>query len=180
MSNHNKGTTDDLNILWGDANYKFGDYCVAGQVGTVMGDAKATNANDTVAWGLKAGGNFGMFDASLAYSGVDDGQAGVFNVGGIKTPLYTQMILNQGAISSDNDTFVFRAGLKALGGKFGLDYDYTSDNADNGVDYQELDLTYKTKVFNDTTTLFAGYIYQDADNWADSKNTLRFWARYNF
>jgi len=168
---------DDAHILWGDANYKFGDYCVAGQVGTVMSDGFD---NDTVAYGLKVGGNFGMFNASLAYSGVDDGDSGVFNVGGVKTPLYTQMILNQGAIRSDNDTFVFRAGMKALGGNFGLAYDYTTDNSDADNDYQELDFTYKTKVFSDTTTLFAGYIYRDADAWDDAQNVVRFWARYNF
>ena len=170
---------EDANILWGDANYKFGDYCVAGQVGTVMSDGFA---DDTVAFGLKAGGNFGMFDASIAYSSVDDGGIGVFNVGGVKTPLYTQMILNQGAIRWDSDSFVVRAGVKALGGKFGLAYDYsdTNDASIFGDDYQELDLTYKTKAFNDTTTLFAGYIYRDADKWADNQNILRFWARYNF
>jgi len=170
---------EDANILWGDAHYKFGDYCAAAQVGTVMSDGFA---DDTVAFGLKAGGNFGTFDASIAYSNVNDGGIGVFNVGGVKTPLYTQMILNQGAIRYDSDSYVARVGVKALGGKFGLAYDYsdTNDASVFGDDYQELDLTYKTKVFNDTTTLFAGYIYQDADSWADAQNTLRFWARYNF
>jgi len=175
-------TGNDANILWGDAKYKFGDYLLAGQVGSWMDD---DFADDSIAFGLKAAGNFGMFDASLAYTNVDDGgMRGVSmrNVGGAKTPLYTQMILNQSAIWYDNDTFVARAGLKALGGKFGLAYDY-SDTNDAGVfgdDYTELDLTYKTKVFNGSTTLFAGYIYQDADKWADSKNTLRFWGKYNF
>jgi len=168
---------EDANILWGDAIYKVGSYNLAAQVGTVMSDGFA---DDTVAFGLKAGGHFGMFDASIAYSNVDDGDSGVFNVGGPKTPLYTQIILNQGFISHDNDTFVFRAGAKALGGKFGLAYDYTSDNSSADNDYQEFDLTYKTKAFNKSTTLFAGYMYQDADNWADSKNHIRFWARYNF
>jgi hypothetical protein len=175
------GFTDDLNILWADAKYGFGsDYgIVLGlQGGTIMSDMFV---DDTVAYGAKIGGNFGMFDASLAYSGVDDGDYGLWNVGGVKTPLYTQMILNQAAIRSDNDTFVVRAGLKALGGKFGLAYDYTTDNSVLENDYTELDLTYKTKVFNDSTTLFAGYVYQDVDGaWDDSRNLIRFWARYNF
>jgi hypothetical protein len=171
---------EDANILWGDANFKFGVFCVAGQVGTWMSDGFA---DDSVAFGLKAGGHFGMFDASIAYSSVDDGGIkgiSMVNIGGPKTPLYTQIILNQGAINFDNDTFVFRAGLKALGGKFGLAYDYTTDNSSAKNDYQELDLTYKTKVFSDTTTLFAGYIFQTWDDDSDDKNTLRFWARYNF
>ncbi len=173
---------DDANILWGDATYKMDNFVIAGQAGTVMSDGFN---DDTVAYGAKIGGNFDMFSASLAYSGVDDGDTGIFNVGGVKTPLYTQLILNQNFIRSDSDTFVARAGMKALGGKFGLAYDYSTINS--GAlegDYSELDLTYKTKVFNDSTTLFAGYVYQDLDSdvavWDESRNLIRFWARYNF
>ena len=120
-----------------------------------------------------------MFDTSLAYSTVDDGSVPIVNFGtGVKTPLYTQMILNQSKISSDNDTIVLRAGVKALGGKFGVAYDMTTDNSALGLDYSELDLTYKTKVGN--TTLFAGYVYRDSDALADTDNLVRFWARYNF
>jgi len=170
---------DDVNILWGDVAYAGESFYAALQAGTVMGEF-VPGGDDTVAVGVKAGTDLGMFNVELAYTSVDEGNAGVFNVGGVKTPLYTQMILNQGFIKRDNDTFVARAGVKALGGKFGLAYDYTTDNSANNNDYTELDLTYKTKVLNDSTTLFAGYIFQDADNWADNRNTLRFWARYNF
>lgn len=169
--------TDDINILWGDAKFGFSGVNMGLQGGTVMSDAFD---NDTVAFGAKIGGNIDMFNLSLAYSNVNDGDTGVFNVGGVKTPLYTQMILNQGAIRSDNDTIVARAGVKALGGKFALAYDYTTDNSDANNDYQELDLVYKTKVFADSTTLFAGYIYQDADNKEDPNNVIRVWGRYNF
>ncbi|SFV63216.1 hypothetical protein MNB_SV-3-1635 [hydrothermal vent metagenome] len=178
--------TDDLHILWADAKYNAGSFNVALQGGTVKSDGFV---NDTVAFGAKAGGNFGMFDASVAYSHVDDGDAGVFNVGGVKTPLYTQMILNQNAIKSDNDTVVARVGAKALGGKFGLAYGYSdlgsaalaTDKTHKGSGkYQEVDLTYKTKVFNDSTTLFAGYVYTDDDRMKDSQNLIRVWGRYNF
>lgn len=170
---------EDLNILWGDAQFAISGANIGLQGGTVMSDGFK---DDTVAFGAKVGYDFGMFDASVAYSSVDDGGIGVFNVGGVKTPLYTQMILNQDAIRYDSDSYVVRAGVKALGGKFGLAYDYsdTNDNSAFGDDYSEFDLTYKTKVFNDSTTLFAGYIYQDADAWTDANNVLRFWARYNF
>jgi len=170
---------EDANILWGDAAYAADSFYGALQAGTVMSDGFA---DDTVAFGVKAGTDLGMFNVELAYSSVDDGGIGVFNVGGVKTPLYTQMILNQDAIRYDSDSFVARAGVKALGGKFGLAYDYsdTNDASVFGDDYSELDLTYKTKVFNDAATLFAGYIYQDADAWDDSRNTIRVWGRYNF
>jgi hypothetical protein len=176
----NKNTGNDTHILWGDAKYKAGNYNLAAQAGTWMSD---DFNDDSVAFGLKAGGHFGMFDASIAYSNVDDGGkkgTSMVNIGGPKTPLYTQMILNQNFINFDNDTFVARVSTKALGGKFGLAYDYTTDNSTADNDYQELDLTYKTKAFNKSTTLFAGYMYQDADNWKDSRNHIRFWARYNF
>jgi len=167
---------DDLNILWGDAKFAVDSINVAVQGGAVMNDGFI---NNTTAFGAKIGTKLGMVDASLSYSHVNDGDFGVFNVGGVKTPLYTQMILNQGAIAYDNDTFVLRAGVAGLGGKFGLAYDYTNDQSSSNNDYQEVDLTYKTKVFNDSTTLFAGYVYTDTDK-ADSQNMLRFWARYNF
>ncbi|WP_295419409.1 hypothetical protein [Sulfurovum sp.] len=173
---------DDATILWGDAKYNMDTFNVALQGGTVMGDMVAANANDTVAFGAKVGGNFGMFDASLAYSNVNDGNLGIHNVGGVKTPLYTQMILNQDAIRTDNDTFVARVGAEALGGKFGLAVDYTKNNATGGEDYTEVDLTYKTKVFNDSTSVFAGYVYtqQDGVNHDDAQNMIRVWGRYNF
>ena len=173
---------DDATIAWADAKYKMGDIAVALQGGTVMGDAVTANAENTVAFGAKVGGNFSGIDASLAYSNVNDGQAGVFNAGGVKTPLYTQMILNQGAIRKDNDTVVARVGTAALGGKVGLAVDYTKSNATGVEDYTEADLTYKTKVFNNTTTLFAGYVYtqQDGVNNDDAQNMIRVWGRYNF
>jgi len=178
----------NAHILWGDAKYGFSDYVLAGQLGTwIDGDFK----DDSLAWGLKAAGNFGMFDASLAYTSVDDGGLqglSTVNVGGVKTPLYTQLILNQAFINFDSDTFVARAGVKALGGKFGLAYNYSdlgSGRFWGSGEYNEFDLTYKTKVFNGSTTLFAGYIYQDASydsigkkDW--DQNVIRFWGRYNF
>jgi len=190
FADNNLGATtgNDVNILWGDAKYAFSDYVIAGQLGSWMDD---DFADDSFAWGLKAAGNFDMFSASLAYTSVDDGgMQGLTttNVGGVKTPLYTQLILNQAFISYDSDTFVARAGLKALGGKFGAAYNY-SDLGDSrrlgSGEYNEFDLTYKTKVFNGSTTLFAGYIYQDKsfDDVAISdfdQNVIRFWGRYNF
>lgn len=171
-------TNDDVNILWADAKFALGGVNLGLQGGTVMGDFIPVGAKDTTAFGVKAGYDFGMFDASLAYSHVNDGDAGVFNVGGVKTPLYTQMILNQGAIKKDNDTFVARASVEALSGKFSLAYDYTDDNSVANDNYKELDLVYTTKIAN--TDLFVGYIYQDLDSQADNSNTVRIWGRYNF
>jgi len=165
----------DANILWGDAKYNAGSYSLGLQGGTVDPDG----LESTTAFGAKIGGNFGMFDASVAYSTVDDGDVPIHNLGtGVKTPLYTQMILNQGSIKSDNDTVVLRAGVKALGGKFGVAYDFTTDNSVVGNDSTELDVTYVTKI-SDSTKLFAGYVLRTQDIGEDL-NMVRFWARYNF
>jgi len=201
----------DANVLWADAKYGFGENMyglVLGlQGGVVLTDEPLVGGTlqieDTTAFGAKIGGNYDMFDYSVAYSSVDDGTVNIENFGThVKTPLYTQMIFNQNTIKRDSDTFVGRIGMKALGGKFGLAYNYsdlgntalpsvTGLNFGSG-EYSELDLTYKVKVWNDSTTLFAGYVYQNDQrdakviNGVDiastdfDQNMLRFWARYNF
>jgi hypothetical protein len=179
-----KAGDDDLNVIWGDAKFAISDYSVALQGGTLMADQK----DDTIAFGAKAGANFGMFDASVAYSFVNDNDtATVQQLGGPKTPLYTQMVLNQGVISDDAGYLKLAASAKALGGKFGIAYGVALDSdkrfVDNttGENPYELDVTYKTKVFDNTTTLFAGYILQDGDvKGEDARNVIRVWGRYNF
>ncbi|SFV59831.1 hypothetical protein MNB_SV-8-54 [hydrothermal vent metagenome] len=185
--NLDQANGNDAHILWGDAKYAISDYAVALQGGYIFGDA--VDNHETTSFGAKVGGNFGMFDASLAYSyvGDEDMAATVTNFGGVKTPLYTQMILNQGVIENDSQYIKVAAGAKALGGKFGVAYGQRlaadNDILDDHNPY-ELDVTYKTKVFNDSTTLFAGYVLTDADdnavNNGDSQNMIRVWGRYNF
>jgi len=214
----------DANVLWGDAKYGFGEdmygLVLGVQGGIVMtdeplidlgqneaGEDMFLQVNDTTAWGVKIGGNFDLFDASIAYSSVDDGTVNIENLGtNVKTPLYTQMIFNQNTIKRDSDTVVVRAGIKGLGGKFGIAYGYSDlgDTAKAAVtgkaggagEYSELDLTYKVKVWNDSTTLFAGYVYQDddrmdglaitddegnvLDTFDGTQNMVRLWGRYNF
>ncbi len=172
-------TKGDLGILWADAKFGISDFTVALQGGMGTGEAVL----DTTAFGAKVGGNFGMFDASVAYSTVDDGEFSIVNVTNApvaKSPLYTQMILNNigNNIGSDNDSYVIRAGAKVLGGKFGVAYGASDDKSAANNDYTELDVTYKTKV-GENVTLFAAYINQDYDV-EGSNDFVRFWARYNF
>ncbi len=185
------GGTDNVNILWGDAKYNAGAFNIAVQGGMIMSDPLDDIDAETTAFGAKIGAKFNIVNVSVAYSSVDDGAVPLHNLGTrIKTPLYTQMIANQNFIKSDSDTFVVRASVKALGGNIGAAYNYsdvgnnagafTSNQVVPAGDYTEFDLTYKTKVFNDSTTLFAGYVYQDHDVWDDNNNILRFWGRYNF
>ncbi len=61
--------------------------------------APENNLEETTAFGAKITGKAGPLGVTLAYSTVDDGDIPIQNVGtGVKTPLYTQMILNQKAI----------------------------------------------------------------------------------
>jgi len=177
---------EDLSIAWASAEYSNKMLTAAVQGGSVMSDAFE---NDTTAFGAKISGNINIFSAEVAYSTVDEGDSGLFNVGGVKTPLYTQMILNQDFIASNADTVSVKASVKALGGKFIAEYGMTTQNdvtleTANGTmvkdqDYNELDLIYKTKV-GENTTLLAAYINQDVQAHDNANNVLRFWARYNF
>lgn len=185
------GTGDAATILWGDVSYATDSLPVT--FGVQGGNIDVGNDTEsTTAWGAKIGGNISMFSLSAAYSSVDEGATGVFNVGGVKTPLYTQMILNQGFIASNADTFLVKGTVKALSGKWIAQYGGTTMN-DRGVlgdvDYGEFDFIYKTKVWNDRISLLAAYVYQDLDSKLvddvivddlDGNNVLRFWARYNF
>jgi len=170
---------DDLSVVWGDAKFAMGDYAVALQGGSILAqDALGAGSKDTTVFGAKVGAIFGMFDTSVSYSTVDDGSIPIHNFGtGVKTPLYTQMILNQARIKSDNDTVVLRAGVKALGGKFMASYDMTTDNSAAANDSTELDVVYKTNVGN--VTLLAGYVLVTQDQ-AEDTNVVRVWGRYNF
>ncbi len=205
----------DANVLWADAKYNFGENMyglVLGVQGGVVltdepliGGAGGLQIQDTTAFGAKIGGNFEYFDASIAYSSVDDGTVNIENFGtNVKTPLYTQLIFNQNCIKRDSDTIVARAGIKGLGGKFGIAYNYSdlgatalpavTNSRPGAGEYTELDLTYKVKVLDGSTTLFAGYVYQNdsrdavlandgsvlLDSTDVDQNMLRFWARYNF
>jgi len=185
----------DVNVLWGDAAYAAESFGVAIQGGQISPDGAILD--DTTAFGAKITGNFGMFDLLAAYSSVDNPSVGklavpIHNLGtGVKTPLYTQSIANQNSIKMDSDTFKIAAGMKALGGKFGLAYmnsdlgnaalpsTFTATGTGGAGTYDEVDFTYKTKV-GENTTLFAAYVYQDDDRAVDSNNFVRFWARYNF
>jgi len=199
---NNFGTANggDVNIFWADAKFAISDLSVALQGGYIDADMTAGDKN-TQAYGAKVGYDFGMFDAALAYSHVNDGSVAVVNFGGVKTPLYTQTILDQSSISLDSDTFKLSAAAKLLGGKLGAYYVYSDlGKASNGLatlmsgaytpaqiasgnnagTYQEFSVNYKTKL-TDNITLFTAYVNQNDDRLVDdTQNFARVWARYNF
>jgi hypothetical protein len=178
------GGSDDLSIVWADAKYDAGIAKIALQGGTVMGDA--VDGVETTAFGAKVSTKVAMVNASVAYSSVDDGVVGIANVqNGNKTPLYTQMVANQGVIQSDTDYVKVGASANVLGGTVIANYGYAVEdrmaNVDTGSNPSELDLIYTTKVFNGSTTLLAAYVMADADvDGQDAANIIRVWGRYNF
>jgi len=184
-------TTDPLTILWGDAAYDAGSFGVAVQGGTVMHDAfdKISNKDDIVAFGGKLSGTFMGVNAMLAYSNVNDGGlydedgdpliAGVFNVGGTTSALYTNTVANQlvsNFLEIDADKFVVSANADLLGGNISGAYAYTDSNLADTTN--EFDLVYSANL-TDSVNLMAAYVYVDNDNF-DGINVLRVVGSYKF
>ena len=178
----------DINVFWGDATYKADAFTVAVQGGQVSPNELAS----TGAFGAKVAGKLGMFGLSAAYSSVDDGAVPVHNLGtGVKTPLYTQAVLNQNTIKIDSDTWKIAANVKGLGGKWTAYY-LSADMGDKAYGsvfgtkdagagtYDEAAIMYKAKV-TENTTFFGAWVNQNDDRQVDeNQNFVRFWARYNF
>ncbi len=168
---------DSGSAIWADVQV---DADLPVKLGLQGGQIDPSNKLDkTTAYGAKLTGKASNVALKLAYTSVDDGAVSVQNVGtGIKTPLYTQMVANQGAISSDADTVVLQAAMPLAVGKIIAQYGLTSDNSAAENDYNELDLLYKFKALG--TDMLAAYVRADADNAKDPANIIRVWSRYNF
>jgi hypothetical protein len=172
----------DLNVLGGESGSAvWGDVQVdAGlpvKIGLQGGQIMPENGlSDTKAFGAKVSEKVDTINLSCAYSSVNNGAIAVENVGTkVKTPLYTQMILNQDYIKKDSDTWNVQASMPVGVGTVSTTYSMGDVGAN---DYSELDLVYKTKALG--TDLFAAYVMQDDSTKADKNNFVRLWTRYNF
>jgi len=121
---------NDVAMYWADLKFKsklFGAKVgVAMQGGYIDGEEISTVDHNAIAGGMKLSGAYGPVSTSVAVSVVNESNLPVQNYGtGVKTPFYTQMILNQMYIKQDSNTIVGRAGVKLLGGKFGVAYNYS-------------------------------------------------------
>ncbi len=164
--------------IWGDVQVDAGIPVKFGlQGGTIMPE---NNLDDTTAMGAKITGKAGPVNLTVAYSTVDDGSLAFKNVGtNVKTPLYTQMILNQNYISSDADTVLVKGVVPVGPGKLIAQYGATTDNSNASTDYNELDVIYKFKALG--ANMLAAYVMADLDTPnTDPNNIIRFWTRYNF
>jgi hypothetical protein len=169
---------EEGSAIWADVQVDAGIPVKFGLQGGQI--APENNMDDTTAMGAKITGKAGPVSVKLAYSTVDDGTLSVQNVGtGVKTPLYTQMILNQNHISRDADTVLVKGVLPLGSGKLITQYGATTDNSDAGTDYQELDVIYKFKALG--TDMLAAYVMSDHDvEGKDPNNIIRVWTRYKF
>jgi len=184
------GASDNsATIIWADAAIASKDLPMGLKVGLQGGQISpdlnaATEAaigeKDTTAFGLKA--SIKPIDAltvCAAYSSVDDGTVQIRNTGGVKTPLYTQMIANQGSIALDNDTIMLK-GVYNTGdyGKIILQGTQSSDNSSASDDLLDIELVYKVNVAS--MNVLVAYINQDFDTDARDTDIVRVVARYNF
>lgn len=170
---------EGADALWIDADIAAGPVKVGAQYGNIASDL--SGVEDTTAFGLKVSGDAGPVALTGFYTSVDDGDIRVENVGtNVKTPLYSQMVLNQEYIKSDSDTYGLKAAMGVAGGNLSATYCIAQQDAAD-YDYSELDVVYTTTVAG--TKLFAAYINRDFDGAnidALGENFVRVWARYNF
>ena len=149
-----EGIVGDASALWGDASYNSADFPITAAVQGGYLDRDIANVDSTTAFGAKIGGKLGPVSLTAAYSSVDvddtvrGAAVALVNLGThVKTPLYTQMVLNQIFIDGgfgDVDTWEIKAVYKGLGGKLVAAYG-SSDNEADTADYNEFDFIYATK-----------------------------------
>ncbi|MBD3791299.1 MAG: hypothetical protein IE918_03975 [Campylobacterales bacterium] len=182
-------TTDDLNVLWGDAQYDASSFNVGIQGGTVMHDAFA---DDIVAFGAKVGAELAGAHLMAAYANVNDGgivgtASGMFNIGGTTSALYTDLLSDQlvnvplnGLTRYDMDKFVVKGHMAALGGTISAAYGYSDFDTWNG-DLNEFNLGYGIDI-TDGLNVNAAYAYVSADTAPvdEDMNVVRVIATYNF
>jgi len=194
---------EDAMIFWGDAKFstKFAGTTVnvAAQGGMIDLDLD----DPSIAYGVKAGGKYdvpalGNVALCVAYTGVDlqgVANAPIKNLAtGVKTPLYTQMVANQNAISGATsdmgtaDTIMVKGSatydIPALGSTTVIgQYSMTERESGAGValnDYNEFDFIAKTKIKG--ATVLAAYVHQENDDDSDATDNdiVRVWAKWNF
>jgi len=181
----------DADAFWLDAGFKIKEIAVGIQGGYIGVDLAGVEDND--AFGIKASGKISKVSWSAAYSSAGDGAVNIANIAGagVKSPLYTQGVLNQNAVKRDSDTFRLTGAMAAAGGKFIVAYS-TSDLGETALGsvfgqgvggegtYNELDLIYKGS-FAKNMPYFVAFVNQNDDRQSDdSQNFFRFWVKYNF
>ncbi len=176
--------TDGAKIIWGDVAIADNSLPMGLKLGVQGGQIApdASGIDSTTAYGAMVSLDpVSALNVTLAYSSVNDGVVAVKNVGGVKTPLYTQMTLNQDAIALDGSTYMLKAAYNT--GDYGtLIAQGTMTNAgaanvNINKDFTDLELVYKVKAANvNYLAIFANTKVEDKP----SVNTVRVVATYAF
>ena len=203
MAQVQAGSLEGASAVWGDVAIADKSLPMGLKIGLQAGSIMpedSTNIADTNAFGIKVGlAPVEALTLCAAYTSVDgdDNKANVAikNVGtGIKSPLFTQMIYNQDAISLDANTFMLRAayntgdygtviaqGALTTAGQSNF-MNRTVSGVVKDTDYTDLELIYKVKVSG--MDLMAAYInraWSEKNSYsADGEQAVRIVARYNF
>jgi len=164
--------------IWLDAKIADKSLPMGLNVGIQAGSISADTVDTTTAFGLKASAKpMAGLTVTGAFSSVDDGALKIVNTGGVKTPLYTQMVANQGKINHDNTTMMLK-GAYSLGDAGTVIAQTSMTSSDSHGDNNELDLVYVTNLGG--AKVLAAYVYTKDDAAADATNIVRVWARYAF
>jgi len=175
----------DAHGLWGDVAFNNKQLPLGLNFGLQAGAILVDhNLDDTKAFGLKANMKpTSELDLTFAYTSVNDGVVAMKNTGGITTPLYTQMVVNQGGIELDSDTIMVKGAYDLKGNGTVIAQASMSSNGDFAAqkDLIEADLAYVAKVSD--VDVLAAVVHQSWDapvDAVDSQNIVRVVASYKF
>ena len=179
----------NANAMWLDAAIAGADMPLGLTVGIQGGQialdlASMPAAKDTTAFGVKVGlAPVDALTVGLAFTSVDDGTVAIKNFGtGIKSPLYTQMVANQNAISLDGDTMMASAAYSfGAAGTVTARGTLTSagtGNMNGENDFRDLELLYTVNAGG--VSYLAAFVNTELDDGSDAVNIVRLWARLNF
>ena len=179
-------TNEGAKVMWADVAVAGKDLPMGLKFGLQGGqiNPEASALDDTNAYGVKVGLKpVKPLALCVAYTSVNDGDVAVQNVGGVKTPLYTQMVANQGAIRYYNNTYMLKGVYNAGDyGKVIAQVSVSDDRSNTDRDLTDAELVYKFKASG--VNFLAAYINQ---SWSekngdgvDSQDIARLVARYKF
>ena len=154
------------------------------QGGQINSDSITTTDKNTIYYGVKLSYKMNnKISLSSAYTSVDKGSTPVHNLAtGIKSPLYTQMLLNQFHIKKDSKSFVLKGSMSDIIGedKAIVQYGQSKIGDQNTFaddKFKELDLIYKIKLAK--IDFFTGYSWIKTDS-KKAQHFVRLWGKYTF
>ncbi|MCF6243557.1 MAG: OprD family outer membrane porin [Sulfurovum sp.] len=167
------GNVDKFTAIYGDAGYDFGTFNVAGQI--VSTDFNT--AQDSLAYGLKAGAKFAGVSLTAAVSNTSDNQAGFVGRDSMYTSSWNTFASRVAVVN--DDTISWKVGAAAEFAGVALEASY----AGYGDEGSELDVIAGYDI-TDCINVGAVYSLTDYDvnvnTQADAENALEVFATYKF